>query len=67
MAKKLFLTVYNYGMGGTWLIFSAHSEKQIIDKYPQFKVISPRPDWMSDFEYLDILENWFIPWLGKYW
>jgi hypothetical protein len=60
MAKKLFLTAYDYGMGAIWLVMSAHAAKQITDKYPLFKVISPRPNWMCDAEYLNILENWFF-------
>jgi hypothetical protein len=60
MQKKLFLTVYDYGMGGIWVVISAHTEKQITVKYPLFTVMSTRPDWMDDAQYLKILENWFF-------
>jgi hypothetical protein len=60
MTKKIFLTAYDYGMGAIWLVFSAHDANQIIDKYPLFKIISPRPIWMNDSEYVNILDNWFF-------
>ena len=52
MAEKLtFLCVYDYGMGGVWMTINAQSANEIEDKFADVKVVTDRPDWMTDDEY----------------
>ena len=59
MAKSLFLTAYDYGMGAIWSVISAHSADEIKKKYPEFDVFTARPVWMENSEYLSILDDSF--------
>jgi hypothetical protein len=52
--KKSFLVVYDYGMGGAWAIIAACSEEEITSKFPMLKVMTRRPDWMTQEEYDEI-------------
>lgn len=60
MTKKIYLTAYDYGMGAIWLLFSANSEKQILEKYPLFQIVSQRPVWLNDKEYVNLINNWYF-------
>lgn len=57
MDKKLFLVVYDYGMGGVWSLIYASDAEEIKNKYPQLQVIEKRPTWMDDVEYLKISKS----------
>lgn len=46
--KQLYIAVYDYGMGGVWVAFKARAPKDIEEKYPEFEVMSTRPEWMDD-------------------
>jgi len=50
-AKKNFFAVYDYGMGGVWLIINARSKDEITQKYPFLSALESRPDWMTDDVY----------------
>ncbi|MDX5364956.1 MAG: hypothetical protein LPK88_00975 [Alphaproteobacteria bacterium] len=54
MAKRDFLAVYDYGMGGIWTLVRARSALEIAEKYPELKVFEDRPEWMSDEQYLEV-------------
>ena len=47
-AKRDFLVVYNYGMGGIWAVIQARSANVILQKYPSLKVETQRPNWMTN-------------------
>jgi hypothetical protein len=46
--KQKHLVVYDYGQGGLWAFIYADSPQQIVDRYPELKVISETPAWMTD-------------------
>lgn len=45
--KRRYLAVYDYGMGGIWLLMDAPSKGDIEGRYPELEVYETRPDWMS--------------------
>ena len=42
-----FLVVYDYGMGGLWAYVRAPSAESIETEYPELKIISERPSWLT--------------------
>lgn len=44
---KSFLTCYDYGMGGVWLLLDAPSHDIAQQTYPDLVVFETRPDWMD--------------------
>ncbi len=44
------MVVYDYGMGGVWLLIDARSVQEIENKYPKLKAYEDKPDWMSKEE-----------------
>ncbi|HUN45881.1 MAG TPA: hypothetical protein VMU85_05150 [Stellaceae bacterium] len=54
IAKKDFLVVHDYGMGGLWGILRARSEAEIEARYRGLKVACGRPAWMSAAHYARI-------------
>lgn len=46
-----FLVAYDYGMGGLWAVVIAPSAEAITARYPEVKVVSERPHWMSEADY----------------
>jgi hypothetical protein len=46
--KHKHLVVYNYGQGGLWAFIRADSAEQIEERYPELKVVSEIPTWMTD-------------------
>lgn len=56
-AKRDFLVVYDYGMGGRWSLLRARSEAEIEAKFSGLKVVGGRPAWMSDLDYARIAES----------
>ena len=55
--KQPFLTVYDYGAGGVWVIVRSPDKKSIQRKYPILDVFDERPRWMSDDLYAKIAER----------
>lgn len=53
-AKKEFLIVYDYGTGGLWGVMRARSIEEIVGRYPELRVESERPAWMTDVVIADI-------------
>jgi hypothetical protein len=49
--SRLFLVVYDYGMGGLWGLMRAPSIEQIALKYPELRVFTERPPWIDDEEW----------------
>src|SRR5260370_4154646 len=45
-----FLAVYDYGTGGVWVYLLADSAAQIHERYPELRVVSDRPDWLTGEE-----------------
>ncbi len=45
-----FLTCYDYGSGGVWLLLDAPTIDAARLAYPEFIVFETRPDWMTDEE-----------------
>ena len=58
--KADFLAVYDYGMGGIWVILHARTKQEISAKYPELTVADERPSWMTDDLYAKTAEKrWF--------
>jgi hypothetical protein len=45
--RSEFLVLYDYGTGGSWAYLQADSEGQIHARYPQLKVMTVRPEWLT--------------------
>jgi len=45
---RSFLTCYDYGMGGIWLLLDAPSHEVAQRAYPNLIVFETRPDWMDE-------------------
>jgi len=46
--KKAFLSAYDYGMGGLWVLIDARTPEEIETLYPELKVVLERPKWLTD-------------------
>jgi hypothetical protein len=46
-AKHEFLVAYDYGMGGLWGVILARSPDDILSKYPELKIPTERPKWLT--------------------
>lgn len=55
--KRPFLVVYDYGMGGVWLLIDARSVEEIESKYPKLKAYEDKPDWMSNSEKSETIQD----------
>lgn len=55
--KRGFLVLHDYGMGGMWAYILAESKDQVRREFPDFKVVSERPSWMTDQVFADIKER----------
>ena len=55
--KRSFLTVYDYGQGGVWLVLLAESRDEVETKYPELTVVENPPASMSDDELTRIKER----------
>lgn len=51
VGNRDFFCVYDYGMGGIWVIIVAGAAKEISQKYPFLKVFENRPSFFSDEMY----------------
>jgi hypothetical protein len=47
-AKKQFLVVHDYGMGGLWALIQARSKEDILSRFEDIELVDPCPVWMSD-------------------
>ena len=45
---RSYLTCYDYGTGGVWLLLEATSHEAAQRAYPNLIVFETRPEWMSD-------------------
>jgi hypothetical protein len=54
VAKKEFMVVYDYGAGGLWGVMRARSVEEILAKYPELRIQSEPPAWMTDAVLADI-------------
>lgn len=52
-APRPFLTCYDYGTGGVWLLLDAPTFDAARLAYPEFIVFETRPEWMTDEEELE--------------
>jgi hypothetical protein len=48
--KRPFLAVNDYGMGGIWLYIDASSTAEVEQLYPELKVFSEPPDFLTPEE-----------------
>jgi hypothetical protein len=48
MSRKEFVSLYDYGQGGLWVIIRAESAAQIREKYPQLQVFEGRPPMLDE-------------------
>ena len=46
--RKKFLTLYDYGTGGCWMYICADSAQDVLDKYPELRILDREPDWFDD-------------------
>ncbi len=54
---RLFLVVYDYGMGGLWGLMKAPSAEDITLKYPELQVFTARPPWIDADEWAHFRED----------
>ena len=47
MSGREFWAVYDYGMGGVWGVARADSEADVLQTFPELKVVEKRPTWMT--------------------
>ena len=55
--KKTFLTVYDYGMGGVWVLIDARTPDEIESLHPELRVAQSRPQWLTDEVWVRIDTN----------
>ncbi len=55
--QKTFLCVYDYGMGGIWVLINAESKEQIIELYPELIVYDDKPDWMDQKQKQEFIDD----------
>lgn len=55
--KREFLAVYDYGMGGIWVIMRASTDQEITAKYPELSIMNKWPAWMTEAEYAQISQT----------
>lgn len=48
MSEREFLIVYDYGMGGVWGFARAQSEEEIVQTFPELKVVHEPSAWMTE-------------------
>jgi hypothetical protein len=48
--KSEFLVVYDYETGGAWAYMKAEFEAEIVQRFPELKVVSVRPRWLDERE-----------------
>ncbi len=48
--KNEYLCVYDYGMGGIWLVMSARSPDEIEKRFPGITAYADKPEWMKQEE-----------------
>lgn len=60
--KRSFVAVYDYGMGGIWVMIQAESPEQIEERYPALSVVSEGdPEWITPEKWVEINEEWISP------
>lgn len=57
MPKQTFLVCYDYGTGGVWFLMDAISKEQIEKLHPQFIPYTDKPDWMSDEDKVEYIQD----------
>jgi hypothetical protein len=55
--KKTLLAVYDYGMGGIWVLIDAFSKTQIEQTFPKLIAFEDKPEWMSEGEKKEYFES----------
>ena len=56
--KQPHVAVYDYGMGGIWLLIDAESAQAIEQRWPALKVVRiGDPDWVTPEKYAEITET----------
>ena len=45
--RSEFLVVYDYGGGGVWAFILATSEKEVVERYPDLRIVTDHPEWMK--------------------
>ncbi|HEX6472807.1 MAG TPA: hypothetical protein VF069_27205 [Streptosporangiaceae bacterium] len=58
--KKEFLVVYDYETGGAWAFLLANSEEEIRESFPELRIITERPAWLTAEEEEKIRERMTI-------
>lgn len=46
--KTEYLARYDYGTGAVWSYLTADSAAQIRERFPQLRVVTDRPGWLTD-------------------
>jgi hypothetical protein len=52
--KQKFLTAYDYGTGGIWMIILANSEAIVKEQFPFLTIVDKQPSWMSKNQYINL-------------
>jgi len=56
------LAVYDYGMGGIWVLIAAQTPQAITDRYPGLRVATVGdPSWITPEKYDEIVSQWIPP------
>ena len=45
--RKDFLVVYDYGAGGAWAVLLADSPAQVRERFPELRIVTERPAWLT--------------------
>jgi hypothetical protein len=48
--KTEYLACHDYGTGGVWLYLMADSAAQIRERFPELRVVTDRPSWLTNGE-----------------
>lgn len=58
-AKRAFVVVDDYGMGGIWMLIRADSAAQIKERWPDLDVMQiGDPEWITGEELAKIKKDW---------
>jgi len=61
-SKREHVAVYDYGMGGIWVLISAESAEEVERRFPWLSVVTVgNPQWVTAEKYTEIVTEWIKP------
>lgn len=55
-----FLAVYDYGMGGIWVLIESPTRIRIELEYPELTVYDDRPEWMDETQKKEFIKDCIV-------